>query len=200
MSGVFNGLDWVILGVVCFLVVAGLWKGLVRLVFAVLSVVAAAVKKRLTTGLGTQALTPLTRNPALAAVASFIIAFVVVLILMGFLGRLLSRAIHLLGLGWVDRLGGAILGLAGAALVVGALFLVLGLAGMEQNDWVRDSALAPYGNEIADLLDGVFPEDIRDMIEKRRKDFEEMEKRLEEGQRRLEELPPEVRERISEEI
>ena len=74
------------------------------------------------------------------------------------------------------------------------------LAGMERNDWVRDSALAPRGNEIADLLDGVFPEDIRDMIEKRRKDFEEMEKRLEEGRRRLEELPPEVRDRISEEI
>jgi membrane protein required for colicin V production len=200
MTDVFNGLDWAILVMAVLLLAAGLWKGLIRLVFAVFSVAAAIVLACLSTGMGSQALMPLIRNPALAAMASFVVVFFFVLIVLGLVGRLLSKAVRLLGLGWVDRLGGAAVGLAVAALVVGALFLAFDLAGVDRSDLVRESALAPAGMRIAGVLDGVFPKEVRRMIEKRRKDFEEMEERIDEGRRRLKDLPPEVRDRISEEI
>jgi membrane protein required for colicin V production len=195
-----NGMDWAILGVVLVLVVTGLWKGIIRLVFTVLSVAAAVVLACRSTGVGAELLTPVTKNPALAAVAAFVIVFVLVLIIMGMVGRLLSKAVHLLGLGWVDRLGGAIVGLAGAALIIGAVFLVIDLAALDQNRLIRESTLAPLGSRIAETLSGTLPEGVRDMIEKRRDRLEDIEDLLEKGKEKLEEIPSEVKERIPEDV
>jgi membrane protein required for colicin V production len=195
-----NGLDWAILGVIGLLVVAGLWKGLIRLVFAVLSVAVALVLACLSTGIGTEALTPIIRNPAVAAIVSFIVVFIILLVIMGLVGRLLSKAIHVLGLGWVDRFGGAVLGLAGALLIVGGAFLVIELAGQENHPIVKESRLAPMGAQVAGTLRGALPEDIRDMIEDRREPLEGMDDLIEKGKEQLEKIPDEVKERLPEEV
>jgi membrane protein required for colicin V production len=195
-----NGLDWVILVVIGILVVAGLWKGLIRLVFAVLSVAVAVVLACLSTGIGTEALTPILRNPAPAAVVAFVVVFVLLLVILGIVGRLLSKAVHVLGLGWVDRCGGAILGLAGALLIIGAAFLVIELAGREGHPVVRESRLAPLGTRVAGTLSGALPGEVRDMIEKRREPLEDVEDLIEKGKEQLEKIPGEVKERVTEDI
>jgi len=195
-----NGLDWVMLVVAGLFVIGGLWKGLIRLVFAVVAVVAAVLLACLATGPGTGMLSGFIENRAAAAVVSFIVVFVVVLVLLAIVAAALSRAVHVLGLGWIDRAGGAVLGLAGALLVLGALFLVLDLAGYGGRDFVRNARLAPVGRAVAGILDDAFPEDIREMMEKRRDDFRRMEEWMEEGREKMQEVPEKAREYLPEEV
>ncbi|MCK4545980.1 MAG: CvpA family protein [Candidatus Eisenbacteria sp.] len=195
-----NVLDWIILAVMGILVIAGLWKGLIRLVFAVLSVLVSIVLACLSTGVGTQLLTPIIGNPAIAAVVAFIVVFVAVLVIMGLVARALSKAVHVLGLGWADRLGGAVLGLAGALLVIGAAFLLVDLAGQERQTVVRESRLAPLGFKVANTLGGVLPEEVRGLIGDRGESLEDLEDLIDKGREKVKELPSDVKERISDEV
>lgn len=187
-----NGMDWALLGVVSILVIVGLVKGLIRVVFAVLSVVLAIVLAGRFTAVGSELLAPLLENRALAAVAGFVLVFVLVLVIMALFGRALLKAVHVLGLGWVDRLGGALLGLATALLLVGAAFLLIDLAGLDHHSLVRESTLAPYGSAIADRLGRVFPDSVHEMIRERRKNLEDVGDLLERGQEQIEEMSSQV--------
>jgi len=183
-----NGLDWVLVGVAVVFSVVGIFRGLIRVVFAVLSLVVAIVVAGRFTGVGGQLLLPLVKNPALSAVVAFVAAFVVIMVFMALFGRLLSKAIHVLGLGWLDRLGGGVLGLATAALLIGVVFLVIDLAGLRGAPVVRESTLAPTGFRIAETLSRVLPEQIREAMDRERARLDDLREAVEERRDDFEDL------------
>ena len=76
----------------------------------------------------------------LTAFASLFLATVIGLELLGFL---VSRLLRTVGLGFIDRLLGAIFGLARGVLVAWILTLAGGFTTLPQRDWWRDAVLAP---------------------------------------------------------
>jgi membrane protein required for colicin V production len=58
-------------------------------------------------------------------------------------GVLLAKLLRAAGLGLVDRLLGALFGLARGALLAWILTLLGGLTSLPQQDWWRESLLAP---------------------------------------------------------
>jgi membrane protein required for colicin V production len=107
----------------------GLWIGLVREAFSLAGVAAAilavrAGAKPLGGTLATHA--PFALPPLAATVCAGVLLALGTLVAMAVLGRIVRRGARFAGLGLADRLGGAVLGAAEGALVVGLALLVGG--------------------------------------------------------------------------
>ena len=59
------------------------------------------------------------------------------------IGLILSRAARAIGLGFLDRLLGAVFGLARGLLIVLLLVLICGVTTLPRNDWWQNAVLAP---------------------------------------------------------
>src|ERR1700758_603873 len=74
---------------------------------------------------------------------SFLSITLGVMIAAGILGRVIRWSVHSIGLGWADRLVGAIFGLLkGCALITVAILMIA--AFVPRATWFRQSRLAPY--------------------------------------------------------
>ena len=70
-------------------------------------------------------------SPEWMSVISFIIVFVVLALLINWLGGLLAKLIESLNLGFIDKLGGIVFGVAKGFLLIGVLILILDFFGVK---------------------------------------------------------------------
>ncbi len=90
-------------------------------------------------------LTPWLDSPAQCKVAAFAIIFVLVIVAALVLASLLRGLLSLVLMGWVDSLGGAVLGLAIGGLIPAALLtLAIRFYPSGAEDVVHDSSLASF--------------------------------------------------------
>ncbi len=176
-----NVQDVVVFGVlgVCFLY--GLYRGLIRGAFALLSVVLGGVGAAYLHGwvggwLG---------EGMLAKAVGFILTFFAVALLVGWIGRIVWRATRAVFLGWLDRLLGGLLG-----LVVGGVLVtvVLGLL-TAYVPWSREgigrAAVAPLLLKGIDKSKKLLPKNLKERFEEGyRRVLERGEKLREEAERR----------------
>lgn len=102
------------------------------------------------------------RNEEVAAVTAFLIIFLLVIVLGGFLSRAAGKLVDKAGLRWFDRMLGGVLGLIRGLLVDVIVVVVLAVfsAGL-----LAQSRLAPYLLEGARLAVSVAPEDMRERFD-----------------------------------
>jgi membrane protein required for colicin V production len=81
--------------------------------------------------------------PRARYIGAFLLIVVVVLLFGALLGWLLSRLVRAVGLGFVDRTLGAVVGVARGLLIVVIGVLIAGLTTFPQQDWWRRAMLAP---------------------------------------------------------
>jgi len=139
-----NGLDIVIIAIITISIAFGLKTGLIKRAFSLLAIVLGLSVASRTYLQSAGILENVIHNPNVCKGLSFAIVFILVAIAITVVGRLLKGMVNLLLLGWVDRIGGAALGLIGAAILFGAILLVITkfpIAGLE--NWIQDSQLAP---------------------------------------------------------
>jgi membrane protein required for colicin V production len=102
-------------------------------------------------------------NVAGAEIISFSTVAIAVMIVAGLLGRLIRWSVHSVGLGWADRLIGAIFGfLKGCVLITIAVLVVA--AFLPQATWFRTSRLAPYFLTAAHQASVVTPSELGQRI------------------------------------
>ena len=109
---------------------------------------------------GAHALAGLITTPAFADFAAFLLILAAVTIVASLLGRLLRGGARTVGLGWADRLGGALFGLVRGCLI-GAAFLVALTVFLPGSPWVRTSRLSPYLLQGAHAVSFTMPSDLR---------------------------------------
>ncbi len=109
---------------------------------------------------GAHALAGLITTPAFAQFAAFLLILAAVTIVCSLLGRLFRRGVRTIGLGFADRLGGALFGLVRGALIGSALLLAI-TAFLPTAPWVQTSQLAPYFLRGAHALSFSMPADLR---------------------------------------
>ena len=154
-------LDWVLVLWLVASAIYGLVKGLFPLAFGLAGLVIGIVLARrlyspVSTWFG------FISNETAARVVAFVIIVAVVLVVAALLGRLAQRALASLSLGWVDRLGGAILGLAVGAVSAGALLAVLSrLTFLGLEPLIGDSPLASALLKGLPLLSALLPGEFR---------------------------------------
>jgi membrane protein required for colicin V production len=122
-----GAVDLAVLALLGLTLARGLWNGLFREALSLASLVAAAVAVRFLSGPLAASLEPFV-GEALGELGTRVLAgvllFLAVLLAGSLLARGLRRSARLVGLGWLDRLGGGALGLAeGAAVAIVALLI-----------------------------------------------------------------------------
>ena len=133
--------DWAVLGVLGVSALLGVWRGFVREVLALIGWVAAGVIAILFAGQIAAVMphdfaTPLARHLLAAA-----LIFVLVLIVAGLAGALLSKLMRAVGLGALDRALGGVFGFARGAVIVLVAVLLVGLTALPRDPAWRDAKL-----------------------------------------------------------
>lgn len=86
-------------------------------------------------------------NPKYLNVISFVVTFLVLAVAVNLLGRLITKLVQAINLGFIDKLGGFIIGMAKGLLICSLLVMLLNA--LEMNNIIKDkdksgSVLYPY--------------------------------------------------------
>ena len=141
--------------------IAGFKQGLVLSIFSFLGlIVGVAIAGAASDSLADK----LSSSGALwAYVVSFAIILIIVLVIFSILGHIVKGFIKLIMLGWLDSLGGALLGLFVGALMVAAIFIAVGRwaalydSTSSVGTAIGDSALAHFLIDSFRLLLAILP-------------------------------------------
>jgi membrane protein required for colicin V production len=143
-----NWLDIVILILIAVPAVAGLKFGVIKILFTVAGIIIGVILAGQFSG-SLAGMLKFIEDPRWAEIAAFAFIMIAVLILAGVGAGLLSSVLSAILLGWINRLGGAVLGIVLGGLFCGAI-LTMWVKFLGIGDTISDSALASF------LLDG-FP-------------------------------------------
>jgi membrane protein required for colicin V production len=99
-------------------------------------------------------------SPQIAELAAFLLILVGTMIVASLIGKLLRHTASAIGLGFVDRLLGALFGLLRGALLGVALLLAV-TAFLPSAPWIENSYLAPYFLRAAHAVSFVMPSDLK---------------------------------------
>lgn len=135
--------DYAVLAVVAASVLLGAWRGFVSEALALAAWVAAFFSGRALAPDVAPVFSGWIKEPVLQYIAGFAVVVVAVLVLVALLRFAVSRLLRAIGLGPLDRLLGAVFGVARGALVVLAAMLIGGLTALPQQAWWREAWLAP---------------------------------------------------------
>lgn len=148
--------DWIFILVLAISAIAGLARGFFRSVFGLGGLLAGLLLAAWNYVRVAHLLT-FVHNESAADVVSFVLIALVVMVGAHLTGYILAKAIEKVGLGCLDRLGGAAFG-----LVQGALLLVLcvwvTVAFLPQTQWLTESRLPRYFFGACHLSTHVSPE------------------------------------------
>ena len=94
-------------------------------------------------------------NPKYLNTIAFVLTFVLLVIAVNLIGRLLSKTVKAMNLGFLDRLGGFVFGVAKGVLLCSVFILVLNnlqLVGLVKEDVKKESYLYPYVEQTVPYL------------------------------------------------
>ncbi len=119
-------LDIVIVVLLGISLIRGLSKGLISQVIGVAALILGAWAAMLfnkPVGAWLATLTD-TLDPSVLNTISYIVIFIVTMVILGFAGKFLNGCVKLVMLGWLNRLLGAVLAVAGCLLILGLIAIL----------------------------------------------------------------------------
>jgi membrane protein required for colicin V production len=152
----FNWFDFVILAILFFSILAGLSRGLVREVIAVLTWVAAYVVASMFANRLALAFTGDHANGSISALSfwmCFIGLFIITLLAGGIINHIISRSVDSVGLGIGNRFFGGIFGLIRGYLVALVVIYILQFTWVKEEAFWSESRLIPSFKTSLDTLD-----------------------------------------------
>jgi len=108
-------------------------------------------------------LSSLITTPATAQIVAFLLIVLGVMMLSTLLGKALNRTAQAIGLGFFDRILGAVFGFFRGCLL-GVAILIAVAAFLPQSQWIANSHLSPYFLAGAHAVSFVVPHDLRRQI------------------------------------
>ena len=102
-------------------------------------------------------------TPAIAEIVAFLLIMIGVMVLSTLLGKALNRTAHAIGLGFFDRLLGALFGFARGCLLGVAILMAIA-AFLPDSAWIANSGLSTYFLAGAHAVSFVVPHDLQQQI------------------------------------
>jgi len=157
-----NWLDVVLVAILSLSVVGGGVKGFARLVVGLAAAILGLLLGMWFYGTTGGWLLPYVSYPGLANFLGFLLILITVIAAGGILGMILSKLLKWAGLSWVDRILGAVFGLArGAVFAVALVLALMAFARHPPPQSVLHSRLAPYLIGAANACAQVAPHEVR---------------------------------------
>ena len=143
--------DLVVIGLFALLIGRGLWLGLLKQVTGLLALYLAFFAA----GRYHDRILPLLRdistNPKVIFLTSYVLLFLATYVVVMLVGKALGYVLKLTITSWFDRLLGAVVGFAKAAILVVLMHLILGTILAPESQMLRSCVTCPTLNGAADL-------------------------------------------------
>lgn len=156
-----NPFDIVIIVIVGYSLVRGLFRGLVKEVSSIIGVFGGFYAAYTYYGLLNKLLSKLIHDISYLNILSFMIIFCIVLIIVSVLGVIIKYLLNIAFLGWVDRIGGVIFGITKGVLVVSVLFIALTAFLPKGSAFIKKSVLAPHVSWVSEEMAKVVSKDMK---------------------------------------
>jgi membrane protein required for colicin V production len=152
-------IDWIIAAVLVISVLGAARKGLVLEAFSLAGVVLGLLLASWNYTRLTPWASQWMHQPQLAAAGSFLAIALGVMVIAGIAGRLVRWSVKSVGLGFADRLLGAIFG-----FIKGCVLVTIGIMALAaffpRTTWLKDSRLASYFLSMAHTTTAITPTDL----------------------------------------
>ena len=133
-------IDWAIVTVIALSVLGGLVQGLVQMALSLAGLIGGLALAAWNYHYLARLLTPVLKSEQVADVVAFLIIALVVMLVATMIGSILTRTMHRIGLGCLNRIGGAVFGaIQGAVLVT--LCILVTVAFFPSARWLTESRL-----------------------------------------------------------
>ena len=156
--------DIAVIVVITLSALIGVWRGVIREVFALAAWISAVICMFLFGGKLGNMLPIAQDTPWLRTLAGYTLVFIGVFVVLSVAGFLFSKVVNAIGLSFLDRALGMMFGLVRGALIVVMLVLVAGATTLPQMSWWRESVSAKPLVTIAAILRSKLPNDLAKRI------------------------------------
>jgi len=136
--------DNLILAVIAISSAFGVRRGFIKEIMSLLSWIAALLVSRVYSVSLASILENLIDNPSVRYVIAFSVLFVIIIMLGTLLNHFMSKLLVVTGLKTIDRLLGAVFGVARGTVIVLVFLFVLNVF-VSESEWWQQSTLIPYG-------------------------------------------------------
>lgn len=150
-------LDWIFLAVLLTSLLLGVWRGLVYEVLSLLSWVAAFVAAQWFAPTVASSLPMSGATEMIRYATAFVLVFIAVVFAVGLMAWLVKKLIASVGLSPVDRLLGAIFGVARGLIIVLAVTVVVEMMPFRSASWWQESRGADMSVVVLKGLRPVLP-------------------------------------------
>jgi len=147
-----NPFDILIIVILGYSLVRGLFRGLVKEISSIIGVFGGFYAAYTYYTVLAGYLSRLIHDAAYLNILSFLIIFCCVLIFVSVLGVIIKYLLNIAFLGWVDRIGGFVFGITKALLIVCVLFISLTAFLPKGSSFIKDSVLAPHVSWISEKM------------------------------------------------
>ena len=158
-----NLFDWFLVTMLAYSIVMAFVRGIILELFSFAGLVVGILVASWNYNHVAAFLGHMISTPATAQIIAFFLILIGVMILSTLLGRTLNRTAHAIGLGFFDRLFGAVFGFARGCLF-GVAILIAIAAFWPHSDWIENSRLSPYFLAGAHAVSFVVPHDLQQQI------------------------------------
>ncbi|MFC1798412.1 CvpA family protein [Thermodesulfobacteriota bacterium] len=156
-----NALDMVIIVIVAFCLIRGVFRGLIKELSSIVGVFAGFYAAYTYYGFIAKLLSRWISNVAYLNILSFLIVFSLIFILIGILGIIIKYLMNIAFLGWVDRICGAGFGILKGLLIVSVILIPLTTFLPKNAAVIKQSVLAPHVTLASEKLIKIVPRDMK---------------------------------------
>jgi len=158
-----NPFDWFLTAVLVYSTIMALVRGIILELFSLGGLIAGNLLASWNYNHVALLLSSLITTPATAQIVAFLLIVLGVMMLSTLLGKALNRTAQAIGLGFFDRILGAVFGFFRGCLL-GVAILIAVAAFLPQSQWIANSHLSPYFLAGAHAVSFVVPHDLRRQI------------------------------------
>ena len=156
-----NPFDVFIIIVICYSIIRGLFRGLVKEVSSIIGVLGGFYAAYSYYPMVAKLIARFVKDPSYLNILSFLIIFCLILIIISITGVIIKYLLNVAFLGWVDRLCGVFFGLIKGILIVTVLFIILTTFLPKGAPLIKQSVLAPHVTWISEKMVNVVSKEIR---------------------------------------
>ncbi|MBB5343070.1 CvpA family protein [Tunturibacter empetritectus] len=158
-----NLFDWFLIAILAYSTIMALLRGIIRELFSLGGLIAGILIASWNYNRLAMYLQRLIATPSIAEMVSFLLLVIGVMVLSALLGRALNRTAHAIGLGFFDRVLGAVFGFARGCLF--GVAILMAIAAFSPNStWIKNSQLSSYFLAGAHAVSFVVPHDLQQRI------------------------------------
>ena len=159
-----NTFDIIVIVLVSFCLIRGLFKGIIGEVSGIIGIIAAFYGAYTYYPMITVYAQKWIENSGIRSILAFFLIFCAILIIVGIISLLIQKLLNLVFLGWVDRIFGLLFGAAKGILLVSVIFIIITNFFPKNSKFLSNSKFSPYIAKVSKTLT-VF------VSENNRKDF-----------------------------